>query len=137
MRVLILAQYTTRPAGLEVIYTQNTLHTPYIDLSVMLVIPMRKHFSLGFGISLLVFLTINVLMAHLASDCGLLALFGRDGCADDIARAGWPLQFYEEGGFAYRYNFNTLSLMVDIAIGAIFSVTLGWLYSQNKKTAPK
>ena len=134
MRVLTVTQYTTRPPGLEVIHTQNTLHAPYINLSVLLIIPMRKRFSIGLGTSLLVFLAINLLMAHLASDCGLPAVFGHDVCADDIARAGWPLQFYEEGGFAYRYNFNTLFLMVDIAIGVIFSVAFGWVYSQNKKT---
>ncbi|HKG55251.1 MAG TPA: hypothetical protein VKB04_13400 [Anaerolineales bacterium] len=98
---------------------------------------MRKHSIIGFGIGILIFLAINLLMAHLSSDCGLPAVFGRDPCADDIARAGWPLQFYEEGGFAYRYNFNMLFLAINIAVGVIFSVILGWLYSQNKKTVPK
>jgi hypothetical protein len=52
---------------------------------------MTKRFAIGFCIGLLIFLTIA---AHLTSDCGLLAGFGRNACADDIARAGWPLQFY-------------------------------------------
>jgi hypothetical protein len=31
---------------------------------------MRKRFSIGFGIWPLIFLTINLLMAHLSSSCG-------------------------------------------------------------------
>ena len=119
------------------IYTQNTLHSPYINLFVFGKLRMRKRFFIAFGIGLSIFLAINLLMAHLASDCGLPAVFGRASCADDIARAGWPLQFYEEGGFAYRYNFNMPFLGINIGVGVIFSVILGWLYSQNKKTVPK
>jgi hypothetical protein len=37
MRILTLIQYTTPQISLEVIYTQNTLHPPYINLSVLLV----------------------------------------------------------------------------------------------------
>jgi ABC-type antimicrobial peptide transport system permease subunit len=98
---------------------------------------MRKHFLIGFGLGILIFLAVNLLMAHLSSDCGLSAVFGRDVCADDIVRAGWPLQFYEAGGFAYRFHFNILFLVVNIAVGIIFSVIVGWLYSQNKKIVPK
>ncbi|HEX9386018.1 MAG TPA: hypothetical protein VF918_06830 [Anaerolineales bacterium] len=39
---------------------------------------MPKRFAIGFSIGLLIFLTVNLLSAHLASDCGLLALIGRD-----------------------------------------------------------
>ena len=49
---------------------------------------MTKRFMMGFVIVLLIFIAINLLSAHLRSDCGLPAVFGRDGCADDIARAG-------------------------------------------------
>jgi hypothetical protein len=76
MRILTLIHYTTRPPGWEAIYTQNTLHPPYINLSILLVITMGKRFSIGFGP--LAFLTINFLMAHLSSGCGLPAVFGRD-----------------------------------------------------------
>ncbi len=96
-----------------------------------------KRFAAGFLLGLLTFLLINLLAAHLASDCGLLAVFGRDTCADEIARAGWPLQFYEDGGFAYRHNFNSLFLLLNIVIGVTFAVASGWLYSRNKKTLPK
>jgi hypothetical protein len=34
----------------------------------------------GFAIGLLFFVAINLLSAHLRSDCGLLAVFERDAC---------------------------------------------------------
>jgi hypothetical protein len=98
---------------------------------------MTKRFAIGFGVGLLIFLTINLLAAHLASDCGLLAVFGRDVCADDIARAGWPLQFYEEGGFAYHRDVNLLFLLINLCIGVAFALLSGWLFLLNKKTISK
>ena len=98
---------------------------------------MTKRFTIGFGIGLLIFIAINLLAAHLRSDCGLLAVFGRDMCADDIARAGWPLQFYEDGGFAYRHNFNALFLVVNLGIGIVLAVFAGLLMARNKKTLSK
>ena len=67
---------------------------------------MTKRFAIGFFSGLLIFLAINLTIAHLSSDCGLPAVFGRDACADDIARAGWPMLFYEEGGFDFSFIFN-------------------------------
>ncbi len=72
---------------------------------------------------------INLITAQLLSDCGLSAIFGLDTCADDIARAGWPLKFYEEGGFAYRMVFNPLALGFDIGVGLALSAGLGWLFA--------
>ena len=98
---------------------------------------MMQKFATGFLFGLLIFIAINLFAAHLSSDCGLAAVFGRDACADDIARAGWPLQFYEEGGFAYRSNFNSLFLLLNSAMGIIFSVICGWFLARRKKTLPK
>lgn len=98
---------------------------------------MNRHFFLGFTAALLLFLAINLLAAHLASDCGLPAVFGQDACADDITRAGWPLQFYEEGGFAYRNEFNPSSLFINLAAGIGVSGIAGWLYSRQKNAPPK
>ena len=98
---------------------------------------MNTRFTIGCGLGILVFVLINLLAAHLASDCGLPAVFGRDGCADDIARAGWPLQFYEEGGFAYRRIFNSSFLLIDLGIGLAFGIVSGLFYSRLKKTLPK
>jgi hypothetical protein len=107
---------------------------------------MLKHFILGFCAGLLVFLAINLVSAHLASDCGLLAIFGRASpwhrpagqvCADDIARAGWPLQFYEDGGFAYHHSFNLFFLFINIGVGMIFGAMSGSLFSRRGKPLPK
>ena len=94
---------------------------------------MTKRFAIGFGAGILIFITINLLAAHLASDCGLLAVFGRDSCADDIARAGWPVQFYEEGGFAYRAIFSFGKLSLDLGTGILGAGTVGWLFARRKK----
>ena len=97
---------------------------------------MTKRFLMGFGMGLLIFVAINLLSAHLRSDCGLLAVFGRDLCADDIARAGWPLQFYEDGGFVYRHNFNAAFLVVNLGIGIGFAAFTGLLIARIKKLYP-
>lgn len=62
-----------------------------------------------------------------------MAVFGRDSCADDIARAGWPLRFYEQGGFYYREEFQTRLLFLDLLIGILFSSTIGGLYARRLK----
>ena len=94
---------------------------------------MTRKFLPGFIIGLGVFLAINLLSAHLSSDCGLVAVFGRDSCADDIARAGWPLRFYEEGGFDYRRNFNPGKLGMDLLIGVLTGSAVGWLFARRVK----
>jgi hypothetical protein len=86
---------------------------------------MRK-FLVIFSVGLLLFLAANLLAAHLNSDCGLPALFGLDSCADDIVRAGWPLQFYEEGGIAFHSSFDVTRLALDVAIGLAASAALAW-----------
>jgi hypothetical protein len=94
---------------------------------------MSRRFAIGFTIVLLAFILINMFSAHLSSDCGLLAVFERDACADDIARAGWPFRFYEKGGFDYRFEFNLAVLFLDLAIGAIVAGALGWLFARRAK----
>ena len=93
---------------------------------------MSRCFAIGFTIGLLAFVLINVLSAHLASDCGLPAVFERDSCADDIARAGWPFRFYERGGFDYRFEFNLPVLLLDLIIGTILAGVLGWFVGRTK-----
>jgi len=94
---------------------------------------MTRRFAIGFTFGLLLFIAINLTSAHLASDCGLMAVFGRDSCADDIARAGWPLRFYEQGGFDYRNEFQSGILILDLLIGILISSTIGWLYQRRIK----
>lgn len=86
-----------------------------------------RPFLTGFILTLLLFLAANLLAAHLQSDCGLPAFFNLSGCADDIHRAGFPLQFYEEGGFAYRNNFDALACGLDLLIGLGLSLAGGSL----------
>jgi hypothetical protein len=65
---------------------------------------MNQRFAIGFSIGLAVFIAINLLSVHFASDCGLLAVFERDTCVDDIARAGSPFRFSERGGLTIASN---------------------------------
>jgi len=93
-------------------------------------------FSKGVLIGLAMFILINLLAAYLLSDCGLPAVLGMSFCSDDIARAGFPLVFFEQGGFAYRSIFNLPSLLFDIFIGIAFAILCGfiarWLEKRNK-----
>ena len=92
-----------------------------------------RTFLNGFLIGLLVFILANLFAAHFLSDCGLPALLGADACADDISRAGFPLVFFEQGGFAYRSIFNLPNLALDIFIGLDFAILCGFITRWNAK----
>lgn len=85
--------------------------------------PLRQ-LCYGLFAGLLVFSLINVLAAHLMSDCGLPALLGWAACNDDIVRAGWPLKFYEEGGIAFHSFYSSYVLVEDMVIGILGSSVL-------------
>ncbi len=85
----------------------------------------RLTFAFACFITLDLFIAVNLLAAHLQSDCGLPALLGLSHCADDIRRAGFPLLFWEEGGFAYRSNFEPANFLFDIGLAVIVSVIVG------------
>jgi uncharacterized membrane protein (UPF0136 family) len=85
----------------------------------------RRAFLQGFLFGALFFVAANLLAAHLRSDCGIPAVLGRAGCADDIRRAGFPFLFWEEGGFAYRRTVDQVALVLDIVTGLSFAVTGG------------
>lgn len=91
-----------------------------------------RRFVVGFLVVLILFVAINLLSAHLMSECGLPAVFGLSGCADNIVRAGFPLQFYEKGGFAYHYEFSTGVLALDIGLGLALSAALAWWWAKRK-----
>ena len=74
----------------------------------------------------LMFVLINLLAAHVMSDCGLPAVIGVDACADDMVRAGWPLKFYEVGGLAAQNSLEVGGLVADILLGALVSFALAW-----------
>ena len=99
-------------------------------------------FAAGFATGLLVFALLNLLAAHLRSDCGLPAVLGIARCSDDIRRAGFPLLVWEEGGFAYHSSFNGGALLIDLLIGLGVSVAGGLLAvriagSQKRQPAQK
>lgn len=98
---------------------------------------MNKKFAIGFFIGLLIFSGVNLLAAHLSSDCGLLAVFGRDACADDIVRLGWPLVFYRDGGFAYNHIFNSIYFLINTGTGLAFAALVGGVFLRCKKTLSK
>jgi ABC-type antimicrobial peptide transport system permease subunit len=92
-----------------------------------------KGFMLGLGI----FILINLLAAQLFSDCGLPAVLGMSFCSDGIARAGFPLIFFEQGGFAYRSIFNLPSLLLDLVFGLAFAVASGFISLRRLKRQAK
>jgi hypothetical protein len=95
-----------------------------------------RAFLNGFLIGLFSFILANLFTAHLLSDCGLPAILGMDSCADDIARAGFPLIFFEEGGFAFRSIFNIPYLFLDILTVIVFAALCGFFAQRffNQRT---
>ena len=91
----------------------------------------RQTFLKGFLIGLSVFILLNILAAHLFSDCGLPALFGLGGCADAISRVGFPFVFFEQGGFAYRSNFNLPIFILDLVIGFGVALLIGLMMNKR------
>ena len=91
-----------------------------------------RRFWAGFLIGLVIFIAVNLLAAHLLSDCGLPSVFGADACSDDIARAGFPLVFYERGGFAEHSLLDGGVLGLDLLVGVTFSTILGFFLSKAR-----
>ena len=96
-----------------------------------------SRFFIAFVIGIVFFIAINLLTAHVMSDCGLPGVVGISGCSDDIARAGFPLPFYEEGGFYYRRQFSTGPLALDIGLGLAFAAALGWWWARRNQNDVK
>ncbi len=92
-----------------------------------------RRFILGCAAGILLFLGINALAAQRMSDCGLAAVFQMDACNDDIVRVGWPVKFYEEGGFDYHRGFNTLAMWMDIGLSLSVSAAVGWIAARQTR----
>jgi len=93
-------------------------------------------FVVGMIGTLLLFVVITLIVAHMQSDCGIVAVLehmgiGRSGCADDIVRVGFPLLFWEEGGMAYRSSFSVSTLLANSALALGVSVLAGWLCQRH------
>lgn len=92
----------------------------------------RGRFFIGFAATLIGFLALNLVAAHLQSDCGIRAVIGLwipsfKFCADDIVRVGFPFRVIEEGGFAFRSVFNTDALTGDVLVALAASTVAGWI----------
>ena len=92
-------------------------------------------FVLGFVGMLAACALVNLAAAHFQSDCGLPAVIGISGCSDDIVRLGFPLLFWEQGGFAYRAEFNPAALAVDVLIvlgvSSVVGAGCGWVVGRR------
>ncbi len=91
---------------------------------------MNKGFYIGVIAPLFVFVAINLIAAHFQSDCGISDVIGLvvpdfSGCYDTIVRIGFPFQFLEEGGFAYRSIFNPLALISDFFLAQGLTLIAG------------
>src|SRR5262245_14719778 len=91
----------------------------------------RSHpFLIGFVITLVLFILLNIAAAHLRSDCGIWAVIGLllprwSACSDDIVRVGFPFLVLEEGGFAYRSYLYPSAALLDVAIALGASLLAG------------
>ena len=84
---------------------------------------------------LILFVVLNLIAAHVRSDCGLAAVFGVSGCADDIVRVGFPFQVIERGGFIAHNTFDSIALAGDVLVALAVSAVAGTL-AARRTTAP-
>ncbi len=91
---------------------------------------MTRNFYFGLILTLLLFIAINLVAAHVQSDCGIRAVIGLwvpgfSNCNDDIVRIGFPFRVLEQGGFAFRSIFNLGALIADALVAVGASVVVG------------
>lgn len=96
---------------------------------------MNQKFFIGFGLAVLGVVTLNLLAAHVQSDCGIRAVIGlwipsMRFCSDDIVRVGFPFRVIEEGGVAFRSMFDSSALTADIVVALAASLAVGWITRQ-------
>ncbi len=80
---------------------------------------------IAFSATLICFAITNLIVVHVRSDGGLLEGLGithryRDG----IRCIGFPFQFFEEGGYSYRYIFTLSALLADVALAIACAVAV-------------
>ena len=93
------------------------------------------YFIATFVGGLILFILLNLAVAHVRSDCGLAAVFGVSGCADDIVRIGFPFQVIERGGFIARNTFDSMALAGDALVAIAVSAAAGMLVAR-RRTSP-
>ncbi|HEV3459258.1 MAG TPA: hypothetical protein VHG32_22105 [Thermoanaerobaculia bacterium] len=92
-----------------------------------------RRFSTGALLGLLLFVALTALATHLRSDFGLRAAINPLRCFDCIRRIGFPLTFYEEGGYAYRKIFDGPAFAVDSAAALTIGVMGGLVAERFRK----
>ena len=85
----------------------------------------KRRRAIAFAATLACFAIANLVTVHVRSDGGLLEGLGivyrtRDG----IRRIGFPFQFFEEGGYSYRYIFSLSALLADVALAIACAVAV-------------
>lgn len=83
-------------------------------------------FSLARGFA--IFLLATILSYFVLSDG-----HGLRGVNDGMQRAGFPLLFWERGGFAWRHSFSLLPFAADLAIAVVTGVVISILYRTMKR----
>ena len=97
---------------------------------------MLRDFTLGLLCTAFLFLIANVVAIHVRSDAGLFEGLGLvDNWQDDIRGMGFPLLFYEEGGFAYRYFFSAANLFWDVSMAVTCAIGVGLGYAIRRRDA--
>ncbi len=99
---------------------------------------MTRNFYVSLIVTLLLFIVINIIAAHLQSDCGIRAVIslwvpGFSFCNDDIVRVGFPFRVLETGGFAFRSIFNQGALIADAIIAIGVGVLIGLVAQRLRK----
>ena len=92
-----------------------------------------KRFSLGFGVTLLIFVSINWISYYVRSTSfdvfritgNLITLLSPSSIMDGLERIGFPFCFWEAGGYAGGYHFNPLAFFADLAISITVSGMFG------------
>lgn len=88
---------------------------------------LSRNSALGFFGYLIIFAAVNIIAAHVQSDCGILGVLGLAGCADDIRRAGFPFLVWENGGLIGRMYFSSAALLADVFIALGLSLAAGFV----------
>ncbi len=99
---------------------------------------MTRNFYFGLILTLLLFIAINLVAAHVQSDCGIRAVIGLwvpglSICNDDIVRIGFPFRVLEQGGFAFRSIFNPSALIANVLISVGAGVIVGLVAQRWRK----
>jgi hypothetical protein len=93
----------------------------------------RRRAFVRTGTVAITFVVLNVASLHFRSSGGLLEVLGVSQCADCIRAWGFPLEVWRSGGFIEYRMLSTGALLVDVAVGLILSVAVGFAWARLEK----